>query len=192
MRIRINFQNQKARILFIAKEHNYLKNSDYETYGSSYQIWWNKHVKFRFSHRISEWAYGIMNNFPELDTIDDSKKHEALKSIAFINVKKVSGGANADTGVIWNYIDESRDLLHQQIAEIDPTIIICCFRYDGYIKHIFGNPVENTTSNKFEFLVWNNIPVLNFYHPSGRGNKYWLYDQIREAVNSMKDLLNTK
>jgi len=176
------FAQQSKRVLFIAKEHNLLFGTDYTDSKYSYIDWWNQHVHLQFSHRISEWAYGIQNDFPILtEQLSYEAKHASLKSIAFINVKKTTGTANANSEVIFKYINESRDLLHKQIEEIAPTHIVSCFRYDDYPNQLFNMEMQRTPSNTFGFGRWNNISIVNFYHPSSRKSKKFLYEQLEEA-----------
>ena len=182
------FAQQKIRVLFIAKEHNDLDPTTAdETYTPDYSVWWNHHIHLQFSHRVSEWAYGIINDFPDYSGIEEgNKKHEALKSIAFINVKKVSGGAAADPILISKYIEYGRELLHRQIAEIAPTIIVCCFRDNWYVEHLFGFGPMKSTVDKLGVGIWNNINVVNFYHPSARKSKHGLYSQLKEVIALVK------
>lgn len=176
------FEAQERKVLFIAKEHNYLEAQDYTDYKNGYIDWWNLHVHLQFSHRISEWAYGIQNNFPIFsENLDYALKHEALKSIAFINVKKASGTASANAQVIFEYMEASRELLQRQITEIAPTHIVTCFRYDAYPKCLLGIEMFRTEANTFGYGQWNGIKVVNFYHPSSRKNKRFLYEQLGEA-----------
>ncbi|MBO0934149.1 hypothetical protein [Fibrella aquatilis] len=172
---------QKIKILFIAKEHNKL-NREYED-NPSYSDWWKQHVMYTFSHRISEWAYGISNNFPPYAEAQDAdRKHEALKSIAFINVKKVCGGSSSNSAIIGEYIIKTRSLLLRQIQEIAPTIIICCFKYNWFVEALFGVENVNTASNDWGFYTWKGINIVNYFHPSSRKSKLALYDGLREAV----------
>jgi hypothetical protein len=182
------FNSQHTKILFIAKEHNYLGTLDQKDYKADYREWWNLHVHLQFSHRISEWAYGILNSFDiDYEQLNYEQKHEALRSIAFINVKKVSGNSSSNPKVICDYIIQSRELLHQQITEISPTLIICCFRHDYYTEHLFGLKLTRSVTNAFSYGKWNNINVINFYHPSSRKNKQLLYGLIEEAVSRVKE-----
>jgi hypothetical protein len=178
------FDSQKNKTLFIAKEHNYLGNITGKPYTEGdYRIWWNQHVHLQFSHRISEWAYGILNGFPEgIEQLSYEQKHLALRSIAFINVKKASGNSKADLNVVSQYITESRDLLHQQINSISPNLIVCCFRQDHYVESLFQLKMERAESGAYSYGNWDGIPVINFYHPSSRKKKKFLYEQLQIAV----------
>jgi hypothetical protein len=183
------FSKQQKKILFIAKEHNFLADQDYTGHENGYIDWCNEHVHLQFAHRISEWAYGIQNNFPEyLGEISYETKHAALKSIAFMNVKKSSGGAKANADVIFKYIDESRELLLMQINAIAPTHIVCCFRYDEYPTRLFNIEMYRTSSNTFGYGRWNGVDIINFYHPSSRKNKRTLYLQLSAAFNFINSI----
>jgi|GEM_PF-4546699 len=37
-------------------------------------------------------------------------------------------------------------------------------------------------ADKLGVGVWNNIKVVNFYHPSARKSKYGLYSQLKEVI----------
>ncbi|WP_221621986.1 hypothetical protein [Larkinella knui] len=180
---------QSTKVLFIAKEHNYRSQHDYKNNHADYREWASKVVYLRFAHRLSEWAHGILNNFQaDVDQLTYDQKHTALKSMAFINVKKVSGGATSDADLIGEYIVESRDLLHQQIGMIKPDLIVCCFRYDGYVTQLFDIPLEKPVSNAYSVGRWEGIGIINFWHPSARKRKTLLYAQLKEAVEQIRNL----
>jgi hypothetical protein len=177
------FEKQSKRVLFIAKEHNYVTDKFDPNYAADYSKWWKQHVHLQFSHRISEWAHGILNDFPEnFEELTYDQKHLALRSIAFINVKKSSGGSTSNPEVITSYIAHSRHLLLQQIEEIRPSLIVCCFRYDNYPNQLFGITMKRHLSNTFSYGTWNGTRILNFYHPSARKRKIVLYNMLKEAV----------
>lgn len=137
------FSKRRERILFIAKEHNLDKHYNVNNYAADYRIWWEDHVHLGFSVRISEWAYGIETNFSiPYDAIEKVHRQVALKSIAFINVKKTAGRATANASTICDYILASDSLLLQQIREIAPTLIVCGFRYDNYPVLLFDVPIK--------------------------------------------------
>ncbi|WP_157579278.1 hypothetical protein [Spirosoma montaniterrae] len=185
-----NYNKQERKILFIAKEHNRL-NDSYDS--GSYQNWWapenkaDNNIRYTFSHRLSEWSYGLLNDFPDYSLIQPTDKQNALKAIAFINVKKTYGGASSNPDVLKNYIQTSQTLLQKQIREIAPNIIVTCFRYDDLTKELFGFdsmlPIPNSS---FSYQKWNETLVINFYHPSARKKKCSLYSQLKEIVEIAK------
>lgn len=181
------FAAQSKRVLFVAKEHNLIQKGEYaEKPNDGYSEWWNKHVHLQFSHRISEWAYGILNDFPAFSpSLDRDIKHDFLRSIAFINVKKSGGSFTAKPQVIWDYIDQTRDLLLEQIGDINPTHIVTCFRYDVFTEKLFGVKLQSSGSKTFGFGIWRNSQVLNFYHPSARKGKQFLYEQLADGFRQL-------
>lgn len=178
------YKSQKRKILFIAKEHNFINRDKYPNgYEGDYRHWWNNYLNYTFSHRISEWSFGIADEFnTTYEAISWEQKMNALKSIAFINVKKTGGGSSSNKATLLNYIEVSRDLLQQQITGIDPDLIICCFRYDCFVNKLFDVAMERVPPNHYSLGTWQGKRVINFYHPSSRKGKKFLFDQIREAV----------
>jgi hypothetical protein len=176
------YNSSREKILFIAKEHNLHSDYNKETYAADYRTWWEDHVHLGFSVRISEWAHGIENGFiTPYETITKSQREIALKSIAFINVKKTAGKASANSKTISGYIGRSQSLLQHQISEIAPTLIVCCFRYDNYPEQLFDIIMNKSESGTFSYGKWNGIVIINFFHPSCRKNKKWLYEELGVA-----------
>ena len=58
------FNNQKLKLLFLAKEPN-----DPDQGGGDFREWWSEEVKYSFSHRICEWAFGLLNEFPPVEDL---------------------------------------------------------------------------------------------------------------------------
>ena len=63
---------------------------------------------------------------------------ETLRSVAYINVKKVPGETISDLGVIKSYFEKGQNILKAQLAECKPDVVIGCkpymediFRWDG-------------------------------------------------------------
>ncbi|OJV16214.1 MAG: hypothetical protein BGO21_00745 [Dyadobacter sp. 50-39] len=185
------YRHQKKRVLFVAKEHNIIPKGQYqERPDDGYVEWWNEHVHLQFSHRIAEWAFGIQNGFPSFShTLDYQLKHEALKSIAFINVKKSGGSSISDMDVISEYIEQTRDLLLRQILEIDPTHIVTCFRSDRLAEQLLNITLQRPSHGAFGYGMWKETQVVNFFHPSSRKNKKFLYDQLAEAFNLCNQII---
>jgi hypothetical protein len=182
---------QRTKILFIAKEHNQLSqptDCSNERIDRDYRMWWNVDFKYRFAHRVSEWACGILDGFlTDYEQINYEQKSSAIRSIAFINVKKTCGGSRATHSVILDYIKYSRELLHQQIEAISPTLIVGCFRYDHFVEELFNsqlalNRVVVSDGFNFSYGRWKHINIINFYHPSSRLKKKRLYELMREAL----------
>ena len=180
------YSRQKPKILVIAKEHNFINKDQYPNgYEGDYRQWWNNYLNYTFSHRISEWAFGIANEFTTAyEEISREQKMTALRSIAFINVKKTGGGSFSNPDTILSYIETGRELLQQQVRAINPDLIICCFRHDCYVDRLFGVPMQRASTNHYSLGSWQARRLINFYHPSSRKGKKFLFDQIQEATRT--------
>ncbi|GAB3226314.1 hypothetical protein [Spirosoma arcticum] len=180
------YNSQKRKILLIAKEHNFINKLKYPNgYEGDYRYWWDNHLNYTFSHRISEWSFGVADDFrTPYEEISWEQKMNALRSIAFINVKKTGGGSSSNPNTILSYIEASRDLLQQQITAVDPDLIICCFRHDFYVSKLLEVSMERVPTNHYSLGTWQDRKVINSYHPSSRKGKKFLFDQIREAVRT--------
>jgi hypothetical protein len=175
------FEQQNEKILFICKEHNQLSNDKYD---GDYREWWNEGVNFSFSHRISEWSYGILNNFPDFESINsDEKKLKALQSIAFINIKKIAGKGVTNSKELWEYFVVGKEFIVSQINIIEPTIVIFCTSWKGYPQEIFG---KDCTYKKHGVETWitEKFKAIHFAHPSSRttkeANYYWLEKVLKK------------
>ncbi|MEK0338438.1 MAG: hypothetical protein QQN41_13500, partial [Nitrosopumilus sp.] len=60
----IQFNNTFPKLLFIAKEPN-----SPDQLSDDFREWWSGGVHDNFSYRICEWAFGLLNNFPDLNKI---------------------------------------------------------------------------------------------------------------------------
>ena len=141
--------------------------------GAQYQVW----------HVLGRWAAGILNGFPPYSEVDTlAEKNRALKSIAGINLKKESGGARADSSVVNAYAFRDRDLIRDQIAEIQPEIVVACSTMDPliWLLDLDFDDVATITRRP----LWNStrsICVVPWRHPArGGGVKY--YQQLKERL----------
>ena len=177
------YKSQNPKILFICKEHNQLAD---EVVDGDYKVWWNEGLKYRFARRISEWAFGIANDFPPIETITEEQKKLALKSIAFLNVKKIAGNNQSDYKDLKEIISWSRSLIIDQITEINPDIIICSLGYSDLVQDLFSVQAYINSGHDINYLIWNNKMVFDFYHPSIRWSRsatyYILQNVIRDTM----------
>lgn len=136
-------------------------------------------------------AWGISHNFcqwEEMDNVEDNPKMlEALKSIAYINIKKLPGMTFSPNSVIQDAYDKNKDILSKQIECIDPEIIIW-----GYTVSYFWNDigVELSQFKKFgtlKYFVSNGKLFIDAFHPSQRAIKQNEYcNDIINVVKSWK------
>lgn len=171
---------QPIRILIIGKEHNFIKPRLYpDGYEGDYRVWWKDNLNYTFSLRISEWSFGILDNFETpYEAISREQKIHSLRSLAFINVKKTGGRSKSNPNTILAYISASRELLHKQINQINPEVILCCFRHDLYVEALFDIVMTKSSFESYNTGFWQGRKVINTFHPSSRKNKQYLYNKL--------------
>ena len=176
------YELQKIKLLFITKEPNDPEQSDWD-----FRKWWSKEVKYSFSHRICEWAFGFQRGFPPIVEIpyDNERRREIMKSIAFMNLKKSGGKANADYEEIKRVIVEERELLLKQIDIIKPNIIIGCLGKTDYWRYLF--PTVEFKDSGFDIKVARvgEYKIIDYYHPSYRVPRSMSY-ALLSAVSKSK------
>ncbi len=120
------FKNAKKKILFITKEPNAINHDKNED--RSFVTEWNTTMPtYPFSHRIAEWTYGILNEFPVYaEAAKNAMKEDMLKKIAFMNLKKTGGTGNSALHTFSDLMKDKKHLefIHKQIEIIEPEIII--------------------------------------------------------------------
>jgi len=177
------WKNVNKKILFIMKEVNKWKGGDLKTLfkdGPKYQMW----------HTISRWAGGILNNFPKYEEIDEWSARKAnIKKIASINLKKTSGEAFSNMSIINAYAHTDKELLLEQIDEIQPEIIVACGTFDSVIwlldlkvnpDRIYLDKINPDKLSRYPvFEKSRNIWVIPWVHPCRVDNRK-TYDKLKD------------
>lgn len=154
---------RSPHVLFVCKEPNDPNQAD-----GDYRQWWNKEMSFAFSRRIGDWSYGIFNGFPPY-TFTDEDAHLALKSISFMNVKKVGGVSRADHSSIQDFIQRDLHFLKEEIDIIDPSLIICSLGQSVITRSLFPEIAEDDWRDpgyNTPFVRSGKRLMLDFFHPS--------------------------
>lgn len=178
------YVNANTQILFIAKEAN---DNGIQKKGD-FRKWWNETFRYQFSIRLGEWAYGVLYDFPDYSTVAKNDKKEALRSVAFMNLKKSGGTAYANYRRIEDSIKDEADLIKREIEIINPKIIVGCFANKEWWK-LFLPEVKFSTKTIDGVSVgnWGNVKVIDFFHPSYRGSSAMSYAFLRHIFNKIKD-----
>lgn len=118
------------------------------------------------SHAIRN-GYADYSTIPKLSESVDVQK--SLKSLAYINLKKIPGGTRSEQEDIRNYAITYQDLLIQQICEIKPDVIIYGNTYD-FIQSPQALPTNPLPSHKpgVGFTKKDSILHISTYHPANR------------------------
>jgi len=181
-------ENSFKRVLFVAKEPN--KNNHPDKSGSFIQEWGYGNPKYTFAHRVAELAYGILYDFQSYDSISGinnfNKRLDTLKRIAFINVKKTGGYSTSSKSVILSEIIKNKRIILDQILKINPTHIIFGLSSKELIESLIGSNLLLPTGAGCNYAIWNEIKVLDFYHPSARVGNAALYALLKVNFDILK------
>jgi hypothetical protein len=170
------------KVLFIAKEPNSTNHEKLEV--SSFITEWNEMApNYPFAKRIAEWAYGIINDFPEFCRLPTDVSY--LKKIAFMNVKKLGGGGIADNTAIYQVVKTQREYLCRQIEIIGADLIILCTSFHKEIRQsLFTDCNWVNSGYGVEIAKWNESMIIDFYHPSSRNVPAALYSLLQNVIRS--------
>lgn len=161
------FEQTNPKILFITKEPNDPKQNSWD-----FRDWWKEDVKYAFSKRIAELSFGIINDFPQYDTVRKRRgpgsAKQTIQHIAFMNIKKNGGGGKSKFDRIMEHLKMSYEFILRQIEIINPEIIILGLSWKEVRNELF--PETEWISSGYDILIgnYNNAKVIDFYHPSAR------------------------
>jgi len=163
------YLKQKNKVLYIAKQPNNANHKEAEK--DFRKEWYNKVPDYRFASQINNWSAGLLNGFPKFDKIDQSINY--LQRIAFMNLKKSSGGGNSHRKDFNEYLSDGKilEFIRKEIEIIEPTIIILgIIQWKGIRGHIFPDKRAQWTASGHGIDVgtWNGAKLIDFYHPSSR------------------------
>ena len=178
------WEKTNPKILFVAKEANQQGNV---RAGDFREEWKVPGPKYPFADRITEWAFGIINDFPKFyDIFDAHYQYDIyLQKIAFINIKKMGGLGIANSLVLGQHFRSNVDFLSQQISIINPEIIILCLSFQElYRTSLFKGAYWKPTGYDINVARWNNIKLIDFYHPSARNGPAASYSLMQNVVRS--------
>lgn len=187
----------KYRILWILKEpyDDFDKSENPVGGGWNYRAAMNDNP-IRFS-KISTWqriayaSYGILNSFCQYDDMDFIDKNpvifEAVKHIAFINVKKLPGGKNSSEASIKNAYANHKSILLQQIETYQPDIIIGGNTLPYFIKDLNLDSGILYENNDPKYYLKDSRLYLLSYHPSYYKNDEDVEDYINDIINVVKN-----
>jgi hypothetical protein len=182
------YNNAKFRVLWILKEVNDTQNGGgwdlreflSESTFKDYSRW-----KKTFSIPLSV-THGLFNNFltwellPELDEIDG----DILEYIAYINLKKIPGGAKANSTQIYEAYQKTKNLILSHIKLFEPDIVIVCGENLYLLLDDVGILPNNINKDILHanYAKQNGVLFINTYHPAQRKIKQQVhYEAIMQA-----------
>ncbi len=183
----------KYRIMWVLKDANSIGDSDWDQVDTIKRFSENglDHAWKKTFQHIAYITFGILNNlkWENIPDIDDknSPVSKILKSIAFINVKKIPGGNTSKDNELWEYSERYKDLLVDQIEKFEPNIVIFGNTLRYLLPHLnLSEDVE--TYNNINFTSSNGKLLINICHPNyisrGGVNAKDYYTSIKQICDN--------
>ena len=175
------YERQKTKLLFITKE----PNDPNQTEGD-FREWWSQSIKYSFSHRICEWAFGLQKGFPPVTELryDNQERTAIMKSIAFMNLKKNGGASTANHDVIKDTILKQQRLILEEINVIEPDIIIGGIGDIMFWKLLFPEIEFKDSGFDIKVARVDSLKLINFYHPSYQVPRAMTYCLLHSVFTS--------
>ena len=176
------FNQADLKILFITKE----ANDPGQTVNWDFREWWRENIRYAFSYRLAEWSFGLLNDFPCYDKVweKEGAAHEALKRVAFMNVKKSGGSGKSDFNTILNHIQNNIKFIRREIEIIEPEVIITGLSWQGLRDELFPGLKWVKSGYSVHIARFKQAKVIDFYHPSSRNAPAAVYSLLGNIVNT--------
>jgi len=117
-------------------------------------------------------SWGILNDFCCYNDMSDVEEEptmlEALKSVAYINVKKLPGLTRSHNPAIESAYEDHKDILHKQIEVIDADIIIGGSTLYNFYSYLGISRGEMQRNESVHFMAKGNKLYVDAYHPAQR------------------------
>lgn len=117
-------------------------------------------------------TWGILNDFCQYEDMKDVEDEptmiDALKSIAYINVKKLPGRTTSNPSEIENAYAQHHEILHKQISEYNPDIIICGGTLYHFMNRLGIKREELINLGSVNYIIKEKKIYIEAYHPAQR------------------------
>jgi len=174
----VEFDKQNLRVLFLGKEANDLNGG-----GWDFRIEWAKDPNWRHARQVKKWAAGILDDFPPFEEITTSKVNH-LRRVACMNVKKIPGGASSLVADVERDVRVHSSFIREQVAIIDPDVIIGGLSWWHLWPLILGNEPERRLVENLWVFRLGRAKVIDFHHPSSRFPHAMLYAHLSRVMSS--------
>lgn len=201
------YLNAKYKILWILKEPYDEFDDDGKPYGGG----WGLDEAIRTKHSIHEFnsgrqtfkpmiytSFGILNSFCLWDDMDDIEKDptmlDALKSIAYINVKKLPGFRTSNRKVIEYAYQQHKEILLKQIEYYNPDIIIGGSTLYNFYRDLNITKDDFQRNDSVNYLIRDNKIFIDAYHPAQRTGTTGISAEkyCNDIINSVKKWATNK
>lgn len=182
-----NWEDQEKKILFIFKEA-WHKNEITGRYDLAEDL--NSNKPWGMWNRVAEWTKAIheteTNRLACYKELDYNEKHELIKKVAVMNIKKSGGRSTSNDEDLKKYVTDDYEEIKKQIHIINPNIIVC----GNTLKFIKPMLLSQDTPRNQNWYYWNSEDqlILDYYHPANQYpsllNFYGLASIYYQAINN--------
>lgn len=175
------FLSAKYKILWILKEPYDEFDEDGEPFGGG----WDLKAVLKSKNSIQEFSggkptfkpmiytsWGILNDFCLWNDMNDLEKDpsmlEALKSIAYVNVKKLPGRKSSYYKIIQDAYKQHKNILLKQIDYINPDIIIGGATMGLFLDDLGISRNDKVRHKGINYFIKNRKIFIEAYHPAQR------------------------
>jgi len=118
-----DYSRARLKILFVLKETN--------DYGGDLREWCQRpgRPKGQTWCNLARWASGLLNGFPAYEEVDHIKRGEVravLRSVAVLNLKKLTGGSSTDMDALHEAACRDQRFIREEVSIINPDVLVCC------------------------------------------------------------------
>ncbi|RLA79556.1 MAG: hypothetical protein DRG78_12750 [Epsilonproteobacteria bacterium] len=177
-----HWDNTDIKVLFVLKETNKAKQNIITAISNalvnSSSGWW----KGKVLRRIGRLAYGLINYTGDIPSFEEAKKHgkSATLNIAYINMRKTSGGARTNEKSFNKHVEEYAPYIKKQIELISPDIVVLGGTYKQLKKFVY----PELTRICERIHKHNEMIFINAFHPASRTSAKGLYEQVLNSYDS--------
>lgn len=149
--------------------------------------WYIDEEKSSYFFRIAELSFGILNNFPPFDKIDNSREdaYGTINQIAFVSLRKsVYPDKYGLYDDIMKRINLEVEFINRQIEIISPNIILGYFNWSSIRKALFPNVDFQNTGYVCKIGRYENAKILAFDSFSPSSSHVGSYCHLQTILNT--------
>ena len=121
---------------------------------------------------VTHASWGILNDFcqwNDMADVDDSPEMlEALKSIAFMNIRKLPGYTSSQYKVIERAYADYKGILHKQLEDYDPDVVIAGSTIYHFNDHLGLHSSGWKANGSVNYIERQGKLFIDAYHPAQR------------------------
>jgi hypothetical protein len=139
---------------------------------------------------VAYWTFGLLNGLPrwvDVPKANEDFRRQWLRRIAVINLNKAGGGESSDRRSLREIAARDADLLREQLALLDPSVVVCGGTGDLAAPLLFeGASTRRLQSGARLIDPKNGRPaVFAVAHPQARRRGAEMYASVIDAAREL-------